>query len=113
MCRGRMRKMLSEQGWLRLADDLDIELRQSEEEGKDINGFAEKVGTIRAMKRTDPRRELEAADLFNELAMLPIREGYEYTEPSDLDGIKKTRPRYESRLNNVNFDKSEVYDKIY
>ncbi len=88
---------ISNHRWFKYADELHIELDQAYDEGKDTKGLAAKVEEIQAMNADDPLREERAGELLDRTKLLPMREGYPYAEPSDLDGIKAARPagRYE------------------
>ncbi|MCL6559354.1 MAG: ADP-ribosylglycohydrolase family protein [Firmicutes bacterium] len=107
--------MLKEQPWFTLAEGLSIEVQQSRDEGKEVEGFAEKVKAIQAMDPDDPEREARAAEVYDELQKLPVRDGYSYIEPSELEAIKKARPYHDLSMKpNAEGLKDDVLlDKVY
>lgn len=84
--------MLSKEPWLKYADDLNIELLQAEDEGKDVDGFAEKVKFIQEKEPGDPSRELLAREFLDMICFLKTKADFKYFEPSDLEGIQAARP---------------------
>ena len=99
---------------LSYAKHLETELRQSEEEGKDVKPYIERVKHIVDMPDDDPQKELKAAEIYDEIASQPAREGYVYVEPSSLEEIKSVRPRLEkSLIKNKNLTDEVLFDKIY
>jgi len=98
--------------WLRYAPDLHFELQQCRDEGKDVRGLAERIAAIQSMSEHDPQRELQAAQLLDETASLPVRDDFPYHEPSDLPAIQAARPPGPHRLP-VALDDSVLFDKIY
>jgi ADP-ribosylglycohydrolase len=98
-----------------IADDLRYEREQLRDEGKDVSELSEEFERlIDALDHPDLRVEQvedrvdvvgsevdadaihehreEANSLLDAAQALPEREGYDYHEPSDLDGIRETRP---------------------
>lgn len=81
--------------WLHMtATDLNTELRQLAEEGKDISTVK---GKFTALLKLDEKKlalpvyQQKVYELFDETQKLPMVKGYKYKEPSDLEGIKKLR----------------------
>lgn len=103
--------------WLSYADDLHIELMQGRDEGRDgIDAFEEKVKTIQLMDSEDEEREMLAARVFDEMAKLPIRSGFSYFEPSELEEIKKERVEPVNKLlpgNVSRIQEDKLYDRVY
>lgn len=92
--------------WLWLDNhDLETELQQLQEEGKDIPTSLRR--RFRRMIRMDaddlatPGRQGKARDLLHEGELLPLRADYEFVEPSDLSGIRTLRPRGPRSFKNV------------
>ena len=96
---------------LRLADGLSMELSQSRDEGKEVEGFRPDVQRIEAMDPGDPMREEMAAALYRTLAGLPPCPGYPYQEPSDLEGIRATLPQGFPEA--AEAEGELLYDKVY
>jgi ADP-ribosylglycohydrolase len=83
--------------WLWIsAGDLRTELRQLEEEGRDVTPLKRR---FHAMIRLGDdgiyteRNQRKAADLLDAAGRLKMRKGYPHVEPSDLKGIRKLRGR--------------------
>ncbi|MBQ8546170.1 MAG: ADP-ribosylglycohydrolase family protein [Clostridia bacterium] len=76
--------------WEHYAAELPVEYHQSLEEGLAIEPYKELFDA--ATKLPDGEFKEEIADAISKLVLeLPIRDGYEYNEPSDLEGIKSLR----------------------
>jgi len=106
--------MLRELPWLKVADGLDIELLQAQEEGKDVSVIRERVSRILEMDPSDPMKEQHAASVYDEIQALPVAESYMYNEPSGLAGIKAERPvsKLVLKVDDIS-DDDELFDKIY
>ena len=103
--------MISMGMFFRNVDGLMFELIQAGQEGKDISGLKEEAEKITQME--DGIDKMAAADKFyDRVSALPIRAGYEYHEPSDLEGIKKARPTGVKLAGSVPIGDG-LYDKIY
>ena len=76
--------------WEHYAAEIKTEYQQSYEEGLDIEPYKPIFDAAAALPDGEFKEEI--ADAISKLVLeLPIREGYEYNEPSDLDGIKSLR----------------------
>ena len=76
--------------WEHYAAELKTEYHQSLEEGLDIEQYKELFDAAINLKDSPTKEKI--ASVLNELVNeLPIKEGYEYFEPSDLEGIKNER----------------------
>ena len=76
--------------WEHYASELKVEYQQSFEEGLDIEIYKELFDAT--IKLSDSPYKEKIASVLNELVNeLPIRDGYEFNEPSDLEEIKKER----------------------
>ena len=84
-----MRKM---HPWMYNTPDLHVELLQSQEEGKDISGYAEKIAAIQAMPTDNPLREVIAGDVLDEMLALPLRKDFLFREPESIQEIQSLRP---------------------
>ena len=83
--------------WLWLsAGDLQTELRQLEDEGRDVGALKRKLKRLIALgdeKLFLPANQEKAGALLDAAQKLPMRKDYAFAEPSDLKGIRKLRPR--------------------
>lgn len=77
-------------GWYSL--NVKNDYRQSVEEGKDVAQYEEVVNAV-ANLPAGPVREDCADVLFKAMMDAPMKEGYPYVEPSDLEGIRAARPK--------------------
>jgi len=74
--------------WETYAWGFQFEYRQCMEEGKDAGQYKELFDSINAMP--DGIQKTKMCEQMNEMIIdLPIREGYEFCEPSDLPSIRK------------------------
>ena len=106
-------KMLREQPWLKPSNGFKFELIQAKEEGKDISAYVKRVEEILEMDESSDEMQKFAGEIYDEIQKLGIREGYEYTEPSDLEGIKAKRPDPAASNKCVDLSPEPSYDKIY
>ena len=72
-------------GWDTLAALVDEEMIQREQEGCDVGAVREK---LKQAGKTEPA----LLEIYKELQALPIRPGFNYSEPSDLAEIRAERP---------------------
>lgn len=107
--------MLRTQPWFNYADDLHVELLQSEEEGKEIHEYEEKVKIVQSMKRDDPEREKHAVAILDSITGLQLKKDYKYVEPSDIESIKEARPKLGKNIkpDRLNLVSENLYDKVY
>jgi hypothetical protein len=107
--------MLKTQSWFNYADDLNLGLFQAADEGKDIDGFEEKVKSIQSMESGDPKKESQAAAILDEIAALPIKSDYKYIEPSEISEIKSARPDWGKniKLDVSSLSDEKLFDKVY
>ncbi|MGO4538385.1 ADP-ribosylglycohydrolase family protein [Paenibacillus sp. 2TAB19] len=78
--------------YLQYGHHIEIEWRQGIDEGKAISEQLEEQFTaMSSLDPNDPLREQMAAEYLDEMGRLPLIEGYPYSEPSDLDGIRALR----------------------
>ena len=69
-------------GWTTQKELLRMEIKQREEEGCDVRGFAERFARLGA----DPAA---VESLYDELMALPIAPDFPYEEPQTLEGIRE------------------------
>jgi len=92
--------------WLWVSSgDLRTELRELEEEGREASRLkrrAEQLAALGDERLALPENQVRAAALLDAAQRLPMRKGYEFDEPSDLEGIRRLRPsgprRFSKRL---------------
>jgi len=78
------------------ARDLDTELRQLEDEGRDVTPVRRKLKALIRLgdeQLATPRNRRRAAELLDAAAALKMRSDYPFLEPSDLPGIRGLRRR--------------------
>jgi ADP-ribosylglycohydrolase len=110
-------KMLKQRlAYTSYAVDMHTLIMECVQEGKDVsNAYIDRAKMIAAMDSDDPEKERKAAELMDELDLLPIRNDFPYEEPSDLDSIRLLRPDEgkNSKFDSYYFDEQKVYDKVY
>lgn len=98
--------------WLTYAEDLDVELAQAREEGRDIPELDDLVMEVSALPAGHPDKERKAGELFDKVQRAPLIDGYEFEEPNSLTAIQEARPKpYADDPQPV--DREGLYDKIY
>jgi len=106
--------MLKEQAWLKPSSGFEFELQQAEEEGKDAVSLKETINRILGMDESNPEKQILAGNVYDEIQKMPVKPGFGYREPSDLDGIKENRPASAGskkyRMHGIN---ASSYDKVY
>jgi len=83
--------MLKDHVWTSSAE-LRLEIRQSGDEGRDVEHFRTRAAAVAAMEPGDPAREEIAENLLRELAALSEAEESRRREPSELTGIRAASP---------------------
>ena len=73
-------------GWTTQKELLRMEIKQREEEGCDVRGFADE-----SRLGADPAA---VESLYDELMALPIAPDFPYEEPQTLEGIRAARPAH-------------------
>lgn len=92
---------------------LAIERRQAIDEGRQLSALEDEFESVRQNVSEDPlAHQEEARSLLEGIQELPYREGYEYTEPSDLDGIRDERPAGPRQLDLDLSSEDELYDHV-
>jgi ADP-ribosylglycohydrolase len=79
--------------WLTLdRGDVETERLQCEQEGKDTAPLADEFERVLALDHADAGNQRSVEALLDATADLPVRPGFPYAEPSDLEGIRALRP---------------------
>jgi len=85
--------------WLRLtAEDLEIERRQCEQEGRDLNSVASEFARLSVVDLSPLENQAAAEALLDLTVELPLLPDYPYDEPSDLESIRAARPAHPPKL---------------
>ena len=96
--------------WESYQREMMTELRQSTEEGLDIEAYRDLFEAVNKMPEGE-HREKAADVIFDIVYNAPIKEGYPYKEPSDLEGIKALREKF--KLPKKKLGKRELEKKIH
>lgn len=96
--------------WESYSKNLVLEYKQSFEEGLDIEPYKDVFDSVSRMPECD-KKEKMADILFDIVTSIGIRDGYEFVEPSDLEGIKLCRNEYVSIKNNAS--DINIADKVH
>lgn len=100
--------------WMTYSEYLSVELRQSEEEGKDIEKYRRRVADILRLTDQDisfEARERRAWELLDEMEKEPIRADYPYKEPDKLEEIRQLLDEKSEKTYLVDYEK--LRDKIF
>lgn len=87
-----------------------IEYQQSIEEGLDIEQYKDLFEAVKNLPNNEHKEAL-ANVLFDIVKSAEIKEGYQYNEPSDLEGIKALRKPYEFKMTKP-ADEAALKEKI-
>lgn len=100
--------------WLYLSrGDIETERKQCLEEGRDLSSVEEEFERVLALDLEDLSHQSEAEKLLDRTIGLPLRKGYPYDEPSDLEGIRKARPRPIRQSSALRLTDAELEDQVY
>jgi ADP-ribosylglycohydrolase len=100
--------------WLYLSKgDIKTERRQCEEEGRDLSPVEEDFERVLSLDLEDLKNQPAAEALLDRMAQLPIKAGYEYGEPSDLDGIRAARPADRPQLPALSMTDAQLEDRVH
>jgi ADP-ribosylglycohydrolase len=96
--------------WEDYSAELRTEFRQSIEEGLDLSAYGDLFTAVSRMPKSEERTRI--ADVLYDLVLnAPLKEGYPYREPSDLEGIRALRKLHP--LTGTLPAKDVLADKIY
>src|SRR5581483_9236070 len=95
------------------AGDLATERVQLADEGKDMSSLEGEYRQLeeRLKKEDEASLQEEIGALLDKSAGLPMKKGYAFVEPSDLEGIRAARPKARAKLNTGKGD-TELYDRV-
>ena len=95
--------------WEFYSSNMAIEYRQSVEEGLDIERYGDLFASVARLPKSEIKKKLGDV-LFEIVISAKVKEGYPYTEPSDLETIQSMRRGEPERLP---YDVSALEDKIH
>lgn len=105
--------MLLHQPWMNGLADLEIELRQAQDEGKALtDAIKSRAEKLKGMAANDRHALHEAIALYRDVQTLPTIPDYPYIEPEGFSEILDARPCQIS-LPQWKGEKTELYDRIY
>lgn len=105
--------MIENTVWMTYAEYLPVELRQSEEEGREIGKYRERVERIAQMagtKESFDLREKLAWNILEEIEREPVKAGYPYQEPNELEEIRQLLDENRGKKYMVN--QETIKDKV-
>ena len=97
-------------GWEFYPEAVMVEYEQSIEEGLDIEQYKELFELVSRMPKNEIKAQLGDV-IYNIVSNAPIREGYPYVEPSDLEGIRALRK--EHKIAKKALSRDELFPKIH
>ena len=97
-------------GWEFYPEAVTVEYEQSIEEGLDIEQYKELFDLVSRMPKNEVKAQLGDV-IYNIVSNAPIKEGYPYVEPSDLEGIRALRK--EHRIAKKELSRDELLPKIH
>jgi ADP-ribosylglycohydrolase len=100
--------------WLYLSKtDLQTERLQCVQEGKELEPEEEEFARVEVLDLENLADQPAAQALLDRTAALPVRADFPYHEPSDLEGIRATRPATRVELPSLRLSDGELRDKAY
>ena len=94
--------------WEFYSSDLMTEYRQSVDEGLDIEAYKDLFAAVARLPKDEIKKRLGDV-LFDVVISAPMKEGYPYVEPSDLEQIQKLRRGAEEL---IPYDKNALREKL-
>ncbi len=110
-----MPKPWTDHPWLFIKKrDLEIEHRQAADEGRDLRRVEAEFARLgRADLDNDLAHQPRVRALFEKIQRLPMRKHYAFREPSDLAGIRKSRPKDRPAVRPPRLTPAAFLDKMY
>lgn len=103
--------------WLYISrGDLETERLQCLQEGKLLGELEAELARVAALNLDDPTdtaAQAAAGELLDRTAALPVRAGFPYHEPSDLEAIRAARPASRPALPPLRLTAAELRDRAY
>jgi hypothetical protein len=91
--------------------ELEIERKQLIDEGRDLRSLAAELDAM-LWWNTQKVEQNDTLSFMDRAADLPLRGDYLFEEPSDLDAVRKARPKTPS-LDPTPLSEAAVYDRLY
>ncbi|HLJ56573.1 MAG TPA: ADP-ribosylglycohydrolase family protein, partial [Chthonomonadaceae bacterium] len=91
----------------------ETERRQCEEEGRDLASVTAEFERVLALDLSDPASQSAAESLLDATVRLPLRAGFAFDEPSDLEAIRAARPSDRPALPALALSEPELADRLY
>lgn len=107
----RVNEMLEKQSWMKYAPDLMTEWQQLWEEGKDIQVYHTACEEMVKLAETQDCEEAAWA-LAKQMMAAPVREDYNYQEPSSLEEIRKEAEGTDTENWKAVLSEEELRDKV-
>lgn len=95
--------------WEFYASNLLIEYRQSTEEGLDIERYSDVFSSVARLPKGEIKKRLGDI-LFEIVSAAKQKEGYKYTEPSEIEKIRALKSSFKT---NLSYDESALEEKIH
>jgi len=93
--------------------DLLTEREQLLDEGRDITGIEDELNELLDLDLNCEENQVKAEAFMDKVLDLPMREGYEYIEPSDLSEVNEEASKNEKiELPKMSLNEEELFDKI-
>jgi ADP-ribosylglycohydrolase len=96
-------------GWNTLKRIVEQEFVQAIDEGREVAG----VTALKPALEAAGEDEAKLREVLARVTALPMRSDFGFTEPSDLEGIKKLRATRAVRKIEASKDKDWLYDRVY
>lgn len=108
-----MEKQLIDLGWIRPSvRDIEIELTQCREEGKDTSSLDDLVAVLKGLDFDNNENAGRFGEFLDATANLPISDDYLHIEPSDLEGIHAQRTGSSSDQH-CELDEDALFDRVH
>ena len=95
--------------WEFYGSNLMAEFKQCGEEGLDVERYKDLFSAVQMLPKNEIKKKLSDV-IFELVTSLPQKEGYPYTEPSDLEGIRSLR---KNAVGVLPYDKATLKEKIH
>lgn len=102
------------QQWMYLSKtDIETERLQCEQEGRDLSSVQADFERVLSLDLEDDANQPAAQELLDKTITLPIKPGFKFVEPSDLEGIRAARPANAPKLPRLALTDAQLLDKVY
>ena len=94
------------------AFDIDIEMTQCRDEGKDTTSLEEQAEKLKGLNLAEDSNILLVEKFYDAAAKLPTVSGYQYQEPSDLESIQLLR-NCAGNISVCKLDEEQLFEQVY